>query len=57
MNPFAGLPRNHYQIVLADPPWKFKVYNEATGSSRVQPLRRDGYGGHLPSAGQGFRRP
>jgi N6-adenosine-specific RNA methylase IME4 len=35
MNPFAGLPRHHYQIILADPPWKFKVYNEATGSSRA----------------------
>ena len=34
-NPFAGLRRNHYQIVLADPPWKFKVYNEETGSSRA----------------------
>ena len=34
-NPFAGLPRHHYQIILADPPWKFKVYNEATGSSRA----------------------
>jgi N6-adenosine-specific RNA methylase IME4 len=35
MNPFAGLPRNHYQIVLADPPWKFRVFNEASGSSRA----------------------
>src|SRR5215472_16385768 len=35
MNPFAGLPRRHYQIILADPPWKFKVYDEATGSSRA----------------------
>ena len=23
MNPFAGLPRNHYRAILADPPWKF----------------------------------
>jgi len=35
MNPFAGLPHRHYQIVLADPPWKFKVYDETTGSSRA----------------------
>jgi N6-adenosine-specific RNA methylase IME4 len=34
-NPFAGLRRNHYQIILADPPWKFKVYDETTGSSRA----------------------
>ena len=35
MNPFAGLRRNHYAVILADPPWRFKVYNEATGSSRA----------------------
>ena len=35
MNPFAGLPHRYYQIILADPPWKFKVYDEATGSSRA----------------------
>jgi len=33
--PFQGLPHRHYQIILADPPWKFKVYDEATGSSRA----------------------
>jgi N6-adenosine-specific RNA methylase IME4 len=35
MNPFAGLPRNHFAAILADPPWRFKVYDEATGSSRA----------------------
>jgi N6-adenosine-specific RNA methylase IME4 len=35
MNPFAGLPRHHFAVVLADPPWRFKVYSEATGSSRA----------------------
>src|SRR5262249_15656767 len=34
-DPFHGLPYRRYQIILADPPWKFKVYNEATGSSRA----------------------
>ena len=35
MNPFAGLRRNHYAVLLADPPWRFQVYSEATGSSRA----------------------
>jgi hypothetical protein len=35
MNPFAGLPRRHFAVILADPPWSFKVYSEATGSSRA----------------------
>jgi N6-adenosine-specific RNA methylase IME4 len=34
-DPFHGLPYRHYQIILADPPWKFKLYNEATGLSRA----------------------
>ena len=34
-SPFAGLPRNHFAVVLADPPWHFRVYNEETGSSRA----------------------
>jgi N6-adenosine-specific RNA methylase IME4 len=34
-SPFAGLPRNHYAVVLADPPWHFRVYDEKTGSSRA----------------------
>jgi N6-adenosine-specific RNA methylase IME4 len=32
-NPFAGLPR--FAVILADPPWRFQVYSEATGSSRA----------------------
>ena len=35
MYPFAGLPRRHFAVILADPPWSFKVYSEATGSSRA----------------------
>jgi N6-adenosine-specific RNA methylase IME4 len=34
-NPFAGLPRNRFSLIYADPPWRFQVYNEATGSSRA----------------------
>jgi N6-adenosine-specific RNA methylase IME4 len=34
-SPFAGLPRNHFAVLLADPPWHFRVYNDATGSSRA----------------------
>jgi N6-adenosine-specific RNA methylase IME4 len=35
LNPFAGLRRNHFALIYADPPWRFKVYSEATGSSRA----------------------
>ena len=28
--PFAGLPRNHYGVVLADPPWRFEVWSGET---------------------------
>jgi N6-adenosine-specific RNA methylase IME4 len=35
MNPFAGLRRRHFALILADPPWPFQVYSEATGSSRA----------------------
>lgn len=28
--PFAGLKRNHYGAILADPPWHFKVWAGAT---------------------------
>jgi len=29
---FAGLPRNHFGAILADPPWQFKtLWNTATG--------------------------
>lgn len=35
MNPFVGLRCNHYAVILADPPWRFQVYSEATGSSRA----------------------
>lgn len=27
-DPFPGLLRNHYGAILADPPWRFKTYNE-----------------------------
>jgi N6-adenosine-specific RNA methylase IME4 len=29
LNPFDGLPRGHFKAILADPPWRFKTYNEA----------------------------
>jgi N6-adenosine-specific RNA methylase IME4 len=32
-NPFAGLAR--FAVILADPPWRFQVYSEVTGSSRA----------------------
>jgi N6-adenosine-specific RNA methylase IME4 len=27
MTPFAGLPRNHFAAILADPPWPFKTWS------------------------------
>lgn len=33
-DPFAGLPRNHFGAILADPPWSFKVWSEDTSSGR-----------------------
>jgi N6-adenosine-specific RNA methylase IME4 len=35
---FTGLPLNHYQCVLADPPWAFATYNER-GRSRCPDWR------------------
>jgi N6-adenosine-specific RNA methylase IME4 len=32
--PFAGLPRNHFAAILADPPWHFEVWSRDTGSGR-----------------------
>lgn len=29
-DPFAGLPRNHFGAILADPPWRFKVWSGDT---------------------------
>lgn len=34
-DPFAGLPRNHFGVVLADPPWAFKAWSGAALPSRV----------------------
>jgi N6-adenosine-specific RNA methylase IME4 len=28
--PFAGLPRNYFRAVLADPAWRFQTYDRAT---------------------------
>lgn len=28
IDPFEGLPRNQFSVILADPPWHFKTYNE-----------------------------
>lgn len=33
-DPFAGLPRNHYGAILADPPWSFEVWSKDTGNGR-----------------------
>lgn len=27
-NPFAGLPTNHFGVILADPPWPFRTYSK-----------------------------
>lgn len=34
-DPFAGLPRNHYGAILADPPWAYKAWSGDTLPSRV----------------------
>jgi len=31
---FAGLPRNHYGAILADPPWLFEIWGKNEGASR-----------------------
>ncbi len=33
-NPFADLPKGHFQAIYADPPWSFKVWNKDTGNGR-----------------------
>lgn len=33
-DPFAGLPRNHFGAIYADPPWSFRVWNKDTGNGR-----------------------
>lgn len=38
-DPFEGLPRRHFGVVLADCPWRFKTYNEK-GRSRCPDWRR-----------------
>ena len=30
-DPFAGLPRGHFGAILADPPWRFRTWNECNG--------------------------
>jgi len=37
---FDDLPRNHFGVVLADPPWRFKTWNKATA------VKRRGTGSH-----------
>jgi N6-adenosine-specific RNA methylase IME4 len=32
--PFAGLPRNHFAAILADPAWHFEVWSRDTGNGR-----------------------
>lgn len=34
MTVFSGLQEGHYGAILADPPWRFKVWSEETGSGR-----------------------
>ena len=31
-DPFAGLPRNHFGAILADPPWRFQDVGQTHGS-------------------------
>jgi N6-adenosine-specific RNA methylase IME4 len=33
VDPFAGLPRNHFGAILVDPPWRFETYS-AKGKGR-----------------------
>lgn len=36
-DPFAGLPRNHYKVIYADPPWSFAAWShrgEGKGASQ-----------------------
>ena len=33
-DPFDGLPRKHFGVVLADPPWRFRTWNKATAIKR-----------------------
>lgn len=33
-DPFAGLPRNHFKAIYADPPWRFATWNKATSIKR-----------------------
>jgi N6-adenosine-specific RNA methylase IME4 len=33
-DPFAGLPRGHFGVILADPPWSFEVWSKDTGNGR-----------------------
>lgn len=33
-DPFNGLPRQHFGVVLADPPWRFRTWNKATAVKR-----------------------
>lgn len=38
---FAGLPRNHYGAILADPPWRFEVWAETGDAAHgVPPYER-----------------
>ncbi len=44
-DPFAGLPRNHYGAILADPPWKFynwsrRPYWERTDANTSRAVER-----------------
>jgi len=39
-DPFKDLPRNHFGVVLADPPWRFKTWNKATAIKK----RKSNYG-------------
>lgn len=32
MEPFADLPKNHFGVILADPPWSFRSWSGKTGT-------------------------
>lgn len=34
IDPFADLPKNHFATVLADPPWRYRTWNNATAIKR-----------------------
>lgn len=41
-DPFKDLPRGHFGVILADPPWRFKTWNKATAvKRRASPVKNN----------------